>query len=433
MTRKLVGLWIAGALGGLAQTLAGVAVTLMVSGMSSSNGVVGLPQTMQVLGTAVAAPLIARASARWGRGVALGCGGLVGAGGCAVLVAAAASASVPMALAGSCATGAGAASVALARYAAVDAGPDPTPDPTPDAGPDASRPDAARPDAARPDAARADAARADAARADAARAGTVRAGTEGRALASVLAAVAVGAVAGPNLLAPAASVEGFPEYALAFVVAAVAFGAAAAVWSLVAGATPTRPPAAVRGGRELAPSIVLLGVANLVMVGTMTMAPVQLHHLGAGLGVVGAVVGVHIGAMFAPAPLSGWLVDRFGVGGGAVAASVTLLAATSLAALSADSPVLLTVAIGLLGLGWSAAVVTGSAALVRSATAAARPRAEAVGEIAMGLAAAVGGAASGVLVGLGGYPAPAAVAAVCVVGLLIPIALRVSTTATPPV
>ena len=73
-----------------------------------------------------------------------------------MLVTAAALGSVPLVLAGSFATGAGAAAVALGRYAAVD---------------------------------------------------TARPGTEARAVSGVLAAVAVGAVAGPNLLAPTVGLD----------------------------------------------------------------------------------------------------------------------------------------------------------------------------------------------------------------------------------
>src|SRR4051812_40189367 len=99
-------LWAGGALGGLAQTLAGLAATLLADRLAGGIAA-GLPQTLQVLGAAGAAPLIARWSMRSGRGVGLALGALAGAAGCATLVAAAACSSVPLVLAGSFATGAG--------------------------------------------------------------------------------------------------------------------------------------------------------------------------------------------------------------------------------------------------------------------------------------------------------------------------------------
>ncbi|WP_051570977.1 hypothetical protein [Cryptosporangium arvum] len=66
-------LWIAGALGGLGQTVVGVAATLLVDALAGGVAA-GLPQTAQVLGAAGAAPLIARSSARHGRGVGLAFG-----------------------------------------------------------------------------------------------------------------------------------------------------------------------------------------------------------------------------------------------------------------------------------------------------------------------------------------------------------------------
>ncbi|SHN43187.1 MFS transporter [Cryptosporangium aurantiacum] len=381
---SLPALWLATALGGLAQTLAGVAATLLAGELTVGVAAAGLPQTLQVLGAAGSAPLIAAWSRRRGRGAGLGLGAAAAAVGCAVLSGAAVLASLPLVLIGSLLTGAGAAAVALARYAAVD---------------------------------------------------LARTGSAARAVSSVLAAVSVGAVIGPNLLAPTAGLAGAPAFSATFLTAAVVFVGAAVGWAVAAGRRrPDREAtmALARNSRarrsrlrgQPVVAVAVLSVANLVMVATMTMAPVQLHHAGAGLGLVGVVVSVHIAAMFAPAPLSARLIDRAGIGGGALAACVVLLAATSIAAWGADSPVALTLAVALLGLGWSAAVVAGSAALVGRAAPDDRPRLEATGEVGMGLAAAVGGALSGVLVGAGGYPLLALAGSACVAGVLVPLSLR---------
>ena len=56
-----------------------------------------------------------------------------------------------------------------------------------------------------------------------------------------------------------------------------------------------------------------------------------------------------------------------------------------------------------LGLGWNCGVVGGSALLAASVPPALRPRSEAIGEASMGLAAAAGAPAAGILVAVGGF------------------------------
>jgi len=153
----------------------------------------------------------------------------------------------------------------------------------------------------------------------------------------------------------------------------------------------------------------------------MTMAPVHLHHVGVGLGVIGLVVSVHIAGMFAPSPVSGWLTDRVGAAPVATGAAAILIVACALAATGAASSVLLAVALVLLGFGWNLALVSGSVLLTAGVPALDRPRREGWGEVGMGSAAAGGGAASGVVVAAGGYPALAAAAAAAA-ALLLPAA-----------
>ena len=56
-----------------------------------------------------------------------------------------------------------------------------------------------------------------------------------------------------------------------------------------------------------------------------------------------------------------------------------------------------------LGLGWNCGVVGGSALLAASVPPALRPSSEAIGEASMGLAAAAGAPAAGILVAVGGF------------------------------
>jgi MFS family permease len=355
----------ASALGGLAQALAGTTGALLARQIGGSPAVAGLPQTALVAGSAAAALVLSAITRRRGRAVGLATGAAVAVAGCLVVAAAAVAGSLPLVLAGSLLLGSGNTAVMLGRYAAADLAGE-----------------------------------------------TSRA----KAMAAVLAATTVGAVAGPNLLVPTtglAAALGLPALSGPYLLSAVGFGAAAVV--LLTGLGAARPPAdpvdapgcapaaAAPLGPQATTGLAVLSLANLVMVAVMTMAPVQLHHVGGSLGLIGLVVSLHIAGMFAPSPASGWLTDRVGPAKAANMAAVVLLAATGLAAVRADSPALLAAAMTLLGVGWNLGLIAGSALLTAGVPAADRPRLEGWGELGMGVAAAAGGAASGPVMAGGGY------------------------------
>jgi MFS family permease len=359
---RVTALWIASLLGGLGQSLGGVAAALLARDLGGSDAVAGLPQAVLVVGSAAAALAMSALTRRYGRGRALAAGLAAATLGSAVVVLATLAGSLPGLLAGTALLGAGTAAVMLGRYAAADTAP---------------------------------------------------VGARGRAMATVLVATTVGAVAGPNLLVPSDAlgrVLGLPGLGGAYVVAAVCFAVAACLLQR----RPARPHAGspepdieAPGGTAVLGLTVLgftvLGLSNLVMVSVMTMAPVHLHHLGVGLGAIGLVVSLHIAGMFGPAPLSGWLADRWGPAQTAVLAGAVLSVSALLAAVTAGAPVLLGVALVLLGVGWNLGLVAGSALLTMGVAATQRPRREGFGEVAMGVAAAGGGAASGAVVSGGGY------------------------------
>jgi MFS family permease len=362
-------LWIASLLGGLAQSVAGAAAALLARDLGGSDTVAGLPQAVLVLGSAAAALGMSAASRRFGRSRALAAGLGTATGGSAVVVLAG---DLPGLLAGTFLIGAGTAAVMLGRYAAADGAPE---------------------------------------------------GARARAMATVLVATTVGAVAGPNLLVPADALGralGLPGLDGAYVVAAVSFAGATYLLAQL----PARPPVTEPDPRVTGPGgtpvrgLVVLALANLVMVGVMTMAPVHLHHLGVGLGAIGLVQSLHIAGMFAPAPLSGWLTDRWGPAPTTALAGAVLAASALLAATATGAPLVLGIALVLLGVGWNLGLVAGSTLLTAGVPAAERPRREGWGEVAMGIAAAGGGAASGAVMSGGGYgllaSAGAAVAALVV-------------------
>ena len=123
--------------------------------------------------------------------------------------------------------------------------------------------------------------------------------------------------------------------------------------------------------------------------------------------------------MFAFSPLVGWMSDRFGRSPVLVLGGLTLFAAVLLAGTTDAGPSTQpTVGLFLLGLGWSFALIASSALLVDVVPLRDRPSAQGFSDLLMGLAAAAGGAVSGVVVDVWGYDALNAGAGVLVIVVL---------------
>jgi MFS family permease len=267
-------------LGACGLAAGGTAGALLAEQLSGGPAAAGLPLAMLVLGSGLAAVVVTRVMSSHGRRVGLSAAYLAGAVGAGQVVAAAAWGSWPLLLAGCGLLGGGNAAVMLARYAAADL---------------ASR--------------------------------------RARSISVVVAAASVGAVVGPNLLGPAgalAGAVGLPAPTGLFLLAIPAFLGAALVLVLflrpdplqvAEAATPTtRRPATAGGRAELASllgdhhvrlALLVLGAANLSMVGVMAVTPVHLHDHGVGMGTIGLLISAHIAAMYLPSPLTGWLADAF--------------------------------------------------------------------------------------------------------------------------
>jgi MFS family permease len=360
-------------LGALGLAAGGTAGALLAERLTGNPAAAGLPLSMLVLGSGVGAVAAARIMRDRGRRAGLAAAYLAGAVGAALVVAAAAWRSWPLLLAGSLVLGGGNAAVMLARYAAADL---------------ASR--------------------------------------RGRAISTVVTAASVGAIAGPNLLGPAGVLArgvGLPAPTGLFLLAVPAFLGAALV--LVAFLRPdplqvarsqalsAEEPAAaddrgelaaLLGDRQVRLSLLVLAVANLAMVGVMAVAPVHLHDHGAGMGTIGLMIGAHIAAMYLPSPVTGWLSDRIGAREVATVGALLLLAAGAVAAMAGAGRPGIMGALLLLGVGWNAGLIGGSA-LLRNAqvSPSLRTRAEGLGELGMGAAAAVGGSGAGLLLAGGGF------------------------------
>ncbi|PNE41038.1 MFS transporter [Streptomyces noursei] len=373
---------------------AGITVgALLAEDMLGSTGLAGVPSALFTAGSALGAVAIGRLSQRWGRrpGLVLGYGaGVLGSLG---VVAAAALNSVLLLFPSLLVYGAGTATNLMARYAGAELAP--------------------------PD-------------------------RRGRAVSTVLFATTLGAVAGPNLVTVTGDLAlawGVPRLAGPFLLAAAAFGAAAAVLACLLRPEPLPPERRADGPpddrtaspagsgptagqrRGLAAGTAVMLLTQLVMIALMTMTPVHLRAHGHSTETAGLVIALHVGAMFLPSPLTGRWVDRAGPHRVAVASGVTLLAAGLLAALAPPHSVPgLTVALVLLGVGWNFGLVSGTALVTEALPPARRAASQGLVDVGIALAGATGGMASGPLLATSGFPVLALVCGV-LAAAVVPVAV----------
>jgi len=155
----------------------------------------------------------------------------------------------------------------------------------------------------------------------------------------------------------------------------------------------------------------------------MAMTPV--HIRGAGhdaahtLRIVGVVLSLHIAGMFAFAPIMGWLTDRLGRRAVIAAGIALLLGACVVSGTAGHAAARLALGMTLLGLGWSGTMVAGSTLLSESVTGELRASAQGLSDLTMGLAGALAGAVSGVIVEAWGYPRLTMLAALATAPLVL--------------
>ncbi len=362
-------------LGGLGVATGIALAAVLAKEVSGTESLSGLAPTATVAGTALlSVPLAALMTAR-GRRPGLVLAYLIGALGAAVVVVAAAVESFPLLLVGMAGFGAASAANLQARFAAAD---------------------------------------------------LAEPGVRARAISNVVWATTIGAVLGPNIAAPAGrsvSPLGIPEASGAFVWAAGVFLISAVVVAVLLRPDPLltaralEPEAdasaasgslragiaavAASGMAKLA--LVTVTIAHTAMVSIMSMTPVDLGHHGASIDLIGLVISGHIAGMYAFSPVMGRLADRLGRLS-VIGLCVGLLAVSALLAGTAGGNHAQT-AVGLfvLGLGWSAGLVSGSALLTESVPPAARAAAQGLSDLTMNAAAGVGGAIAGLVVARASY------------------------------
>ncbi len=366
------------AIGSTGLAAGGTAGALLGAELAGTSAAAGLPLGLLVVGSAVGALFISRQAGQGRRGHGLMLGYAMGVAGAVVVIIAAVGRSLAMLLIGSTALGAANSAIFLTRYAAAETGTE---------------------------------------------------SSRGRALGTVFAATAIGAVLSPTLLGPSgalAQAVGLPRLSGLYLVAVVTFGVSALLfaaasnprvpWFGRAASILTRATPGPGGGRAVlvgvlrgAPTrtgLVALATTNFIMVGLMAIAPVHLVMHGQGLELIGAVIALHVGGMFALSPVSGYLADRFGPTAVLLLGGWLLLAA-SLAGIfvNAHSSLVMASHLVVLGFGWNCGVVGGSTLLAGAVPHMQRPHIEGIGEVIMGLAATVAAPVAGIVAALRGYQA----------------------------
>jgi MFS family permease len=155
------------------------------------------------------------------------------------------------------------------------------------------------------------------------------------------------------------------------------------------------------------------------MVSVMVMTPVDLGGHGAGVQLIGLVISGHILGMYAFSPVMGALADRVGRLGVLLTGVALLACATALAGTANGHHAQSAAGLFLLGLGWSAGLVAGSALLTDSVPQPARAAVQGLSDLIMNSAAGIGGALSGLVVAQAGYGWLNVLAA----ALLVPVAV----------
>ncbi|MFG2646283.1 MFS transporter [Streptomyces sp. NPDC048436] len=362
-------------LGGLGVPIGIALAPMLATDVSGTEALSGLAPTASVAGTALLSLPLAAVMTSRGRRPGLVLAYLIGALGAGLVVLAAVVDSFPLLLLGMAGFGAGSSANLQARFAAADL--------------------------AEPD-------------------------RRGRAISLVIWATTVGSVLGPNIAAPTSrlfSGTAIPEAAGPFLFAAGIFAVAGLVVAVLLRPDPLLTAralapeenhsaqsrslragvAAVAASPMARLALVTVAASHTVMVSIMVMTPVDLGHHGASLQLVGLVISGHIAGMYALSPVMGWLADRFGRLS-VIGLAVGLLGCAALLAGTAGPSHGQTAAgLFVLGLGWSAGLVSGSALLTDSVAQPARAAVQGLSDLTMNTAAGIGGAAAGLIVARASY------------------------------
>jgi MFS family permease len=262
--------------------------------------------------------------------------------------------------------------------------------------------------------------------------------SRGRDLSIVVWATTIGAVLGPNLTGPGELVGdaiGMPPLTGPYVftiigqlLAIVLYFTALRPDPLLlaqrvvsdAAAASTGAPAIAKPDQPRVARYTIFAIAasHGVMVAIMAMTPVHLLHQGATLSIIGLTISLHIAGMYALSPVFGILADRLGRIQTILLGQAILIAALVTASFGQDSPVAVTIGLILLGLGWSATTVAGSALLTEASSETQRTRRQGLSDFTMSIVAATGAILAGVILGWIGYGGLSLLVGIAVVAVI---------------
>lgn len=244
-------------------------------------------------------------------------------------------------------------------------------------------------------------------------------GKTGRSIGLVVWATTIGAVSGPNLFGPGdqlGSFLGLPPMTGPFMFTVAAqIGSTLIFWF---GLRPdpllyaqklqakTKHKISIKSAFQTlkvnpVPRFAIFSVAlsHMVMVSVMSMTPVHMQDMGYGLVVVGFTISLHIAGMYALSPVMGILSDKIGKVQLILLGQLMYVLAIAFAGFGQMDRIQVTVGLTLLGLGWSASTVAGSALLSASVPTNEKTNVQGVSDSAMNLSGASGGAIAGTILG----------------------------------
>jgi MFS family permease len=371
---------------GTAGTVA--AGSLLVAAITGDEQLAGLAQTFSLLGAASLALPLAKLTARGGRRTALSFGYATGVIGSFFAIMGGVHSNIFLMLTGTFLVGSASASAFQARFAAID---------------------------------------------------LVSEEHRAKQLSFVVWGSTIGAVTGPNLMAPAGNIAeyfGLPRLTGPYLISATTLTFASLL--IFTFLKPDPYLTALGEGKSYAPgkrnfkaalshifhkpialfAILSIAIGHIAMVSVMVMTPVHMAHVEVTLKVIGLVISVHVLGMYAFSPLVGSISDRIGKIR-TIQIGLLVLLASAITAGSAPGHDIPRLGVGLflLGLGWSFTLIAGSALLTSSVDPDLKTSVQGASDLVMNLAGAVGGAIAGVVISALSYGWLCVFAAIPVIAL----------------
>jgi MFS family permease len=342
---------------------------LLAADLSGTDAWSGAAATFSTLGAAFSAIPLARLAAKHGRRVALATGAAIAITGAILVISSAQVRFFPLLLLALLTMGAGSAVGLQARFAATD---------LPDQG------------------------------------------KAGRDLSLVVWATTIGAVIGPNLFGPGEIIGdflGLPTKTGPFVITIAAQFLASLVFFFGLRPDPLKTSqalskkdsgpkpkvslatafATLKAYPKAAYAVLSIALGHMVMVSVMSMTPVHMTNEGATLSLVGFVISLHIAGMYAFSPVFGWLADKYGQVQTVLLGQLIYIVSLVTSALAGHNHDQTTFGLFLLGLGWSATTVAGSALLTSSLPPQQKTNVQGLSDSGMQFSGAFGGAIAGTI------------------------------------